>query len=89
MDVRPDIGVPAEPVAGREEREDASADRELNLRELAMALGDEAAAPAARRPPRRRRRGRRSRPHHRSRKRSLICQRNDNRKTGCITAPGR
>jgi serine/threonine protein kinase len=51
MDVRPDIGVPAEPAAGGEEREDAIADRELNLRDLAKDTRREAALPTPPNPP--------------------------------------
>ena len=51
MDVRSDVGPAGEQGGDRDEREGASDDHELNLRELAMALGEEAAAPAARKPP--------------------------------------
>ncbi len=50
MDVRSNVGVADERGADQDEREGASDDHELNLRELAMALGDEVAAPAARKP---------------------------------------
>ena len=51
MDVRSDVNVAGEPGADEDERASTSDDHELNLRELAMSLGEEAAAPAARKPP--------------------------------------
>ena len=51
MDVRSDVDVTDEPGADQDTREGASDTHELNLRELATALGEEAAAPAARKPP--------------------------------------
>jgi serine/threonine protein kinase len=51
MDVRPDIGVPAEPVAGDEERQDAVTDHDLNLRDLVKDKQREAALPTPPKPP--------------------------------------
>ncbi len=51
MDVRSDANVAGEQTANESACEGAPVDGELNLRELAMALGDEAATPAARKPP--------------------------------------
>ncbi len=51
MDVPSEVGVTGEPGADVDEREGASDSHELNLRELAMELGEEAAAPAARKQP--------------------------------------
>jgi serine/threonine protein kinase len=50
MDVRPDIGVPAEPVAGDEERQDAVTDHDLNLRDLVKDTQREAALPTPPKP---------------------------------------
>ena len=51
MDVRPDVGVPTEPVVGRDQRADALDDRELILRELVGETQREAAAPTPPKPP--------------------------------------
>jgi serine/threonine protein kinase len=51
MDVRSDVSVAGEQGADQEERVGASHDHDLNFRELAMALGEEATAPATRKPP--------------------------------------
>jgi len=51
IDVRSDVRVPEDPSAVDEERAGASDDRELSLRELAMALREEAAPPALPKPP--------------------------------------
>ena len=51
MDVRSDVGVAGDQGPDQDERMGASDDHGSNLRGLAMALGEEAAAPAARKPP--------------------------------------
>ena len=51
MDVRPDVGVPAEPIAGHDARKDASIEHEPDLRDLVTKTQREAASPARPKPP--------------------------------------